>query len=124
MSLRDFYDDGFIYSTFFEREHWIALSPEEKIDLLIDYALPWYFQFLASWQSARKQHVRNIVKRMRLHAAVLAPADERVDSRCVLGQHPAESLSVAAFDCCLDVHINAHSSLPARYRSAPAPATL
>lgn len=55
MSLRDFYDDGFIYSTFFEREHWIALSPEEKIDLLIDYALPWYFQFLASWQRAVRE---------------------------------------------------------------------
>ncbi len=55
MSLRDFYDGGFIYSTFFEREHYIALTPGEKIDLLIEYALPWYFQFLASWQRAARE---------------------------------------------------------------------
>lgn len=54
MSLRDFYDGGFIYSTFFEREHYMALAPEEKIDLLIEYALPWHFQFLASWQRAAR----------------------------------------------------------------------
>lgn len=54
MSLRDFYDGGFVYSTFFEREHYMALTPEEKIDLLIEYALPWHFQFLASWQRAAR----------------------------------------------------------------------
>lgn len=55
MSLRDFYDGGFIYSTFFEREYWVELTPEEKIDLLIDHVLPWYMQFLASWQRVARE---------------------------------------------------------------------
>lgn len=55
MSLRDFYDGGFVYSTFFEREAYVALSDESRIDLLIEYAVPWYFQFLASWQRAERE---------------------------------------------------------------------
>lgn len=50
MSLRDFYDGGFVYSTFFEREDYVRMDPQARLDLLIDYAVPWYFQFVASWQ--------------------------------------------------------------------------
>ena len=55
MSLRDFYDGGFVYSTFFDREEYVALSQEARIDLLIAYAAPWYFQFVASWQRAERE---------------------------------------------------------------------
>jgi tetratricopeptide (TPR) repeat protein len=54
VSLRDFYDGGFVYSTFFERESYVRLSEEEKLDMLIDFAVPWYFQFAASWQRAER----------------------------------------------------------------------
>lgn len=55
MSLRDFYDGGFVYSTFFDREEYEALAPEVRLDLLIDHAVPWYFQFLASWQRVERE---------------------------------------------------------------------
>ncbi len=55
ISLRDFYDGGFVYSTFFEREHYIALDGDARLDLLIDFAVPWYFQFVASWQRAERE---------------------------------------------------------------------
>ncbi len=55
ISLRDFYNDGFTFSTFFDREDYIRLSDEERIDLLIDYVVPWYFQFIASWQRAERE---------------------------------------------------------------------
>jgi hypothetical protein len=55
MSLRDFYDDGFVYSTFFERDEYVRLDPDERLDLLIDYAVPWYFQFVASWQRVERE---------------------------------------------------------------------
>jgi hypothetical protein len=50
VSLLDFYSSGYIFSTFFDRDDFEALSSEQKIDLLIDNVLPWYFQFVASWQ--------------------------------------------------------------------------
>jgi len=54
-SLLDFYTKGFTFSTFFNKEEFLAFDDVQKIDLLIDYALPWYFQFVASWQRAEKE---------------------------------------------------------------------
>ncbi len=54
-SLLDFYSTGFAFSTFFERDEFNAFSDDEKIDILIKYALPWYFQFVASWQRAERE---------------------------------------------------------------------
>ena len=53
-SLLDFYSKGFAFSTFFDKEDFNSFSDDEKIDILIKYALPWYFQFVASWQRAEK----------------------------------------------------------------------
>lgn len=53
-SLLDFYSKGFAFSTFFDKEDFNSFSNDEKIDILIKYALPWYFQFVASWQRAEK----------------------------------------------------------------------
>ena len=53
-SLLDFYSQGFAFSTFFNKEEFNSFSNDEKIDILIQYALPWYFQFVASWQRAEK----------------------------------------------------------------------
>lgn len=58
MSLLDFYDGGFVYSTFFDREEYVAMDTSARLDLLIDFAVPWYFQFVASWQRVeRKQRL-------------------------------------------------------------------
>lgn len=54
-SLLDFYTKGFTFSTFFNKEEFLAFDDAQKIDLLIEYALPWYFQFVASWQRAEKE---------------------------------------------------------------------
>lgn len=53
-SLLDFYSKGFAFSTFFDKEEFNSFDNDEKIDILIKYALPWYFQFVASWQRAEK----------------------------------------------------------------------
>lgn len=55
ISLLDFYTKGFTFSTFFTKEEFLDFSEEQKIDLIIDYALPWYFQFVASWQKVEKE---------------------------------------------------------------------
>ena len=55
MSLLDFYKGGFTFSTFVDHDDFDRLSDEERIDLLIEYAVPWYFQFAASWQRAEKE---------------------------------------------------------------------
>jgi Sulfotransferase domain len=55
VSLLDFYTKGFTFSTFFSKEEFLNFSENQKIDLLIDYALPWYFQFVASWQKVEKE---------------------------------------------------------------------
>lgn len=55
ISLLDFYKGGFTFSTFFDRDDFDQLSNEERIDLLIEYAVPWYFQFVASWQRAERE---------------------------------------------------------------------
>ena len=60
MSLFDFYNRGAFQTSYF-RSDWQALDEEMKIDLLIENVIPWYFQFVASWDLAEKQ------KRLELH---------------------------------------------------------
>jgi hypothetical protein len=54
MSLLDFYNKGAFQTSYF-RADWQALYEETKIDLLIENVIPWYFQFVASWDLAEKQ---------------------------------------------------------------------
>ena len=54
MSLRDFYDKGAFHTSYF-RADWPLLDEETKIDLLIENVIPWYFQFVASWDLAERQ---------------------------------------------------------------------
>src|SRR5947209_283873 len=54
MSLLDFYNKGAFQTSFF-RADWQALDEEMKIDLLIENVIPWYFQFVASWDLAEKE---------------------------------------------------------------------
>ena len=54
MSLLDFYNQGAFQNSYF-RADWPALDEETKIDLLIENVIPWYFQFVASWDLADKQ---------------------------------------------------------------------
>ncbi len=60
MSLLDFYNKGAFQTSYF-RADWPALDEEMKIDLLIENVIPWYFQFVASWDLAEKQ------KRLEVH---------------------------------------------------------
>ncbi len=55
MSLVDFYSQGFTFSTFFNKEEFLSFSQDKKLDLLIEFAIPWYFQFVASWQRAESE---------------------------------------------------------------------
>ncbi len=55
MSLLDFYNNqGAFYNSYF-RADFQSLDEEAKIDLLIDNVIPWYFQFVASWDLVEKQ---------------------------------------------------------------------
>lgn len=54
MSLLDFYDKGASQTSYF-RADWPGLDEETKIDLLIENVIPWYFQFVGSWDLAEKQ---------------------------------------------------------------------
>src|SRR5437870_10922955 len=54
MSLLDFYNQGAFQTSFF-RADWPVLEEETKIDLLIENVIPWYFQFVASWDLAERQ---------------------------------------------------------------------
>jgi hypothetical protein len=54
MSLHDFYNQGAFHTSYF-RADWPALNDETKIDLLIENVVPWYLQFVASWDLAEKQ---------------------------------------------------------------------
>lgn len=56
ISLLDFYTKGFTFSTFFDKEEFLKFDEEKKIDLLIEFAIPWYFQFVASWQRAEREN--------------------------------------------------------------------
>ena len=60
MSLLDFYNQGAFRTSYF-RADWPALDEETKIDLLIENIIPWYFQFVGSWDLAEKQ------KRLEVH---------------------------------------------------------
>jgi len=60
MSLLDFYDKGAFQTSYF-RADWPLLNKETKIDLLIENVIPWYFQFVASWDLVEKQ------KRLEVH---------------------------------------------------------
>jgi tetratricopeptide (TPR) repeat protein len=60
MSLLDFYNKGAFQTSYF-RADWPLLDEETKIDLLIENVIPWYFQFVASWDLAEKQ------KRLEVH---------------------------------------------------------
>src|SRR2546421_9555667 len=60
MSLLGFYNQGAFQTSYF-RADWPALDEEVKIDLLIENVIPWYFQFVASWDLAEKQ------KRLEVH---------------------------------------------------------
>lgn len=60
MSLLDFYNHGAFQTSYF-RADWRRLDEETKIDLLIENVIPWYFQFVASWDRAEKQ------KRLEVH---------------------------------------------------------
>jgi len=54
MSLLDFYNSGAFKTSYF-RADWPTLDEETKIDLLIENVIPWYFQFVGSWDLAEKQ---------------------------------------------------------------------
>jgi len=55
MSLLDFYNNqGAFYNSYF-RADFQGLDDSTKIDLLIDNVIPWYFQFVASWDLVEKQ---------------------------------------------------------------------
>jgi len=60
MSLLDFYNKGAFQTSYF-RADWPKLDEETKIDLIIENVIPWYFQFVASWDSVEKQ------KRLEMH---------------------------------------------------------
>lgn len=60
ISLLDFYNQGAFQTSFF-RADWPGLDEETKIDLLIENVIPWYFQFVASWDLIEKQ------KRLEVH---------------------------------------------------------
>ena len=54
MSLLDFYNNGAFKTSYF-RADWPKLEEEKKIDLLIEHVIPWYFQFVASWDQAERE---------------------------------------------------------------------
>jgi sulfotransferase family protein len=54
MSLLDFYNKGAFRTSYF-RADWPRLDEETKLDLIIENVIPWYFQFVASWDLAEKQ---------------------------------------------------------------------
>lgn len=60
MSLLDFYRQGFTFSTYFDRMEFLEFPEEQQIELLIEFAIPWYFQFVASWKRAERDQRLNI----------------------------------------------------------------
>ena len=61
ISLRDFYRTGFTDTTYYNREDFDHSTEEQQTDLIIDNVLPWYFQFISSWQRAEAN------KRLQVH---------------------------------------------------------
>jgi len=54
VSLLDFYRQGAYFNTYF-RSDFLSLDEETQIDLLIDNVVPWYLQFVASWDLVEKE---------------------------------------------------------------------
>lgn len=54
VSYTDFFDAGAVSNTFFIGR-WDQFERSERIDLMIDNFLPWYFAFYASWMDALAQ---------------------------------------------------------------------
>lgn len=61
ISLRDFYRTGFTTTTYYNREDFDRSTEVQQTDLIIDNVLPWYFQFIYSWQRAEAE------KRVEVH---------------------------------------------------------
>lgn len=53
VSLLDFYDGGAYMNSYF-RADYQSLGENDRIDLIIDNFIPWYFQFVASWTQAER----------------------------------------------------------------------
>lgn len=53
LSLLESYRNGAYRSTLFQ-DDFPQLSPEAQIDLLIEHRMPWYFEFVASWQRVER----------------------------------------------------------------------
>jgi tetratricopeptide (TPR) repeat protein len=60
VSLDDFYHSGASFSTFFFSDY-LQLTPEQRLELLIDHVAPWYMQFYASWLRVERD------QRLRVH---------------------------------------------------------
>ncbi len=54
MSLADFYENGAYKSTYF-RTDYLTLDRDTRLDLIIDSVVPWYFQFVASWDAVERE---------------------------------------------------------------------
>ncbi len=55
MSLLDFYNIQGAFQNSYFRADFQSLDDETKVDLLIDNVIPWYFQFVASWDLVERQ---------------------------------------------------------------------
>lgn len=53
LSLVEFFRGGAYQTTLFQRD-FNRLSPEAQIDLLLEHRMPWYFEFVASWQEVER----------------------------------------------------------------------
>ncbi len=54
VSLLDFFSQGFTLSTFFFGQEFLGFEEQQQVDLLIDFVVPWYFQFVASWRHVER----------------------------------------------------------------------
>jgi len=54
ISLLDFYKQGAFFNSYF-RADFMNLDDETRVDLLIDNIVPWYLQFVASWDLVEKE---------------------------------------------------------------------
>jgi hypothetical protein len=60
MSLLDFYNRGAFLDSY-HRADFLSLDDATKVDLLIDNVIPWYFQFVASWDLVERQQRLDIM---------------------------------------------------------------
>lgn len=61
VSLLDFYNGGAFSNSFF-RTDYPDLDEQTRIDLLIDNFVPWYFQFVASWDLVEKRGLLDLMR--------------------------------------------------------------